>query len=362
MNVGDLVRVMEAIAPARFAASWDNVGLLVGDAASPLTHVLLAIDCTAAVLEEARSAACSAIVSYHPPIFTGQKRFLAGSIAHDAARAGVAIHSPHTALDVAAGGTNDFLADALSMTARAPLRPLEADDNAVKLVTFVPSEHVTAVSDAVFAAGAGHIGGYSSCGFRAAGTGTFFGERGTRPAVGQAGRLEECAELRFETWVPASRVRDVVQALRSAHPYEEPAFDLVRLASPPETRGMGRVGPIEPASVASIVASVKRALSVEHVLVAGRLDKNVSRVAVCAGSGGDLVSDAVASGAELFLTGELRHHDVLRAVDAGLTVMCTLHSASERGALVALERRLSVELPGVTVTRSRADAEPLTFA
>ncbi len=124
MNVGDLVRTMETIAPGRFAAEWDNVGLLVGDESSPLTRVLLAIDCTAEVLEEARRGGASAIVSYHPPIFAPQRRFLAGSIAHDAARAGIAIHSPHTAYDVAEGGTNDVLADALPMTARAPLKVL----------------------------------------------------------------------------------------------------------------------------------------------------------------------------------------------------------------------------------------------
>jgi dinuclear metal center YbgI/SA1388 family protein len=362
MNVGDLVRAMDRIAPVRFAASWDNVGLLVGDEASPMKSVLLAIDCTAEVLAEARRAGATAIVSYHPPIFSGQKRFVAGSVAFDAARAGVAIHSPHTALDVATGGTNDVLADALSMIARQPLRPLDPVDTAVKLVTFVPAEHVSSVSRAVFAAGAGQIGKYSSCGFRAAGTGTFFGEEGARPAVGEAGKLEECAELRFETLVPLARVADVVQALRAAHPYEEPAFDLVRVASPPGGQGMGRVGEIEPAAVPSVVAAVKGALALEQVLVAGPLDRLVSRVAVCAGSGGDLVGDAIASGAELFLTGELRHHDVLRAAAAGLTVVCTLHSASERAALVGLTRRLAAELPGLTITRSRVDREPLAFA
>ena len=125
MNVGDLVRAMEAIAPSRFAAPWDNVGLIVGDEGCPLARVLVTIDCTADVLDEARRERAEAIVAYHPPIFAAAKRFLAGSIAHDAARAGVAIHSPHTALDVAEGGTNDVLADAIAMTGRLPLRPLE---------------------------------------------------------------------------------------------------------------------------------------------------------------------------------------------------------------------------------------------
>jgi len=362
MRVADLVRAMEAIAPTRLAASWDNVGLLVGDEGAALSRVLLTVDCTAEVAGEARRERCEAIVSYHPPIFRPAKRFVAGSVAYEVARAGISVYSPHTALDVAEGGTNDVLADALGMTSRAPLRAVEPGDAQVKLVTFVPAEHVDAVSRAVFAAGAGRIGHYSACSFRSAGTGTFFGEEGAKPAVGEAGRLEEAPELRLETVVPVARVDDVVRALRAAHPYEEPAFDLVRLAAAPHARGFGRVGAVEPGPLRAAIERVKRALAVEHVLVAGPVDREVSRAAVCAGSGGDLVDDAIASGAHIFLTGELRHHDALRAAAAGLTAVCTLHSASERAALAGLERRLVEALPAVSVLRSRTDREPFAVA
>src|ERR1700677_5224468 len=127
MIVADLVRAMEDIAPTRFAAEWDNVGLLVGDPGSALTRVLLAIDCTPAVLDEARAQGCEAVVAYHPPIFAPHKRWLAGSIGYAAARAGIALYAPHTALDVADGGTNDVLADAVGMTERRPLRPIAPD-------------------------------------------------------------------------------------------------------------------------------------------------------------------------------------------------------------------------------------------
>jgi dinuclear metal center YbgI/SA1388 family protein len=361
VKVADLMRAMEHIAPTRFAAAWDNVGLIVGDASSELTRVLLTIDCTRAVLEDAVRGGFGAVVSYHPPIFEGQKRFLAGSPAFEAARAGIAIVSPHTALDVADGGTNDVLADALGMTDRAPLRPVQAPEVAYKLVTFVPAEHADAVSRAVFDAGAGRIGKYSSCSFRAPGTGTFFGEEGTSPAVGRAGRLEQAAELRLETVVPIDRA-DVVRALRAAHPYEEPAFDLVRLSAPPEGRGLGRVGNVPRATVRELAERVKRALGVDHVLVAGSLEREITRAAVCAGSGADLVTDALRAGAQLLLTGELRHHDALAATAAGLDVLCTRHSTSERPALAVLQRRLSELLPGVTVERSREDRDPFVFA
>jgi dinuclear metal center YbgI/SA1388 family protein len=360
-TIADLVSAMETIAPPRWAARWDNVGLLVGDAGSPLTGVLLTIDCTREVVAEARRRRVEAIVSYHPVIFDAQKRFVAPSAAFDAARAGIAVYSPHTALDAAEGGTNDVLADALGMLERRPLRGLDAGDAEVKLVTFVPAEKVDAVSHAVFAAGAGHIGKYSACSFRAPGTGTFFGEEGASPVVGQAGRLEEAPELRLETVVPVSRVPEVVRALRASHPYEEPAFDLVRLAPPPGAIGPGRVGKVTPGPVRGFVDKVKAGLGAEHVLVAGPLERTVSCAAVCAGSGGELLQDAAAAGAGLFVTGELRHHDALAAVSLGLTAVCALHSTSERKALVALERRLTEALAGVTVARSDVDREPFAF-
>jgi dinuclear metal center YbgI/SA1388 family protein len=374
MNVADLAQAMEAIAPSRFAADWDNVGLLVGDPDRPLARVLFAIDCTRAVLDEAVRTGCGAIVSYHPPIFIAEKRFVAGSVAFEAARADVALYSPHTALDVAAGGTNEVLADALGMTDRAPLRLLaplapvgkrddhDGRDGEYKLVTFVPAEHVDAVGRAIFAAGAGRIGKYSSCSFRAPGVGTFFGEDGTSPAVGEAGRLEHAPEVRLETPVPIARVDAVVAALRAAHPYEEPAFDLVRLAAPPSSWGFGRVGAVPRSTARDLVGRVKEALGVAQVTVAGGLDREVTRAAVCAGSGGDFVPDAVGGGAQLFLTGEVRHHDALRAVASGVTVVCALHSASERPVLARLRSMLAERLPGVDLALSTEDREPFVFA
>jgi dinuclear metal center YbgI/SA1388 family protein len=257
MNVGDLVRAMEAIAPVRFAADWDNVGLIVGDEQRPLARVLLAIDCTAEVLAEALREGADAIVAYHPPVFAAQKRFVAGSVAFEAARAGIAIHSPHTALDVAEGGTNDFLADVVGMTSRRPLRPSSHD-----------------------------------------------------------------------------------------------------VAAGP---GMGRVGPLAPSPVRALIDRAKAALAIDRVLVAGPIERDVTTAAVCAGSGGEFLGDALQAGAQLYLTGELRHHDALRAAAAGLTVICALHSASERAALAPLAQRLIERLPGVVVTRSLADREPFSI-
>jgi dinuclear metal center YbgI/SA1388 family protein len=228
----------------------------VGDEVAPLGRVLLAIDCTRAVVDEAVLGGCEAVVAYHPPIFDAAKRFTAGSIAYECARAGLAVYSPHTALDVAPGGTNDVLAAAIGMAAARPLR--------------------------------GHAGD---------------------PGVG----------------------------------------------------GFGRVGDIEPATLAAVTERVKGALGVPHVLVAGALHRVVSRAATCAGSGGDFIPDALAAGAHVLLTGEVRHHDALRADAAGLSLIATRHSTSERCALPALEHRLAALLPGVAVVRSEADRDPFVF-
>jgi dinuclear metal center YbgI/SA1388 family protein len=357
VKLREITSILEAIAPLGDAAAWDNVGLLVGDPAQEITRVLLAIDLTRSVLDEAKGAH-QLVVAYHPPIFDGLKRVVAGSVVFDAIRANVAIYSPHTALDVAPGGTNDVLADALGMTDRAPLRANDERDAEHKLVFFAPPGDVEKVSRAAFDAGAGRIGAYSSCSFRAPGTGTFFGEAGTNPVVGERGKLETVDELLVEMVVPTARIDDVVRALRAAHPYEEPAFDLVKLASAPRGVGLGRIGRVAKTSRAELVARAKKALGAERVHVAGPPDGDATSVAVCAGSGGDLVHEASRRGVDLYLTGELRHHDALRAAATGMTVVCALHSVSERATLPHLARRIAAAAPDVDVAVSAFDRDP----
>jgi dinuclear metal center YbgI/SA1388 family protein len=359
MQLAELVMVLEQIAPPRFAETWDNVGLLVGDPAQSVSNILLTIDYTPDVAREARDARCDAVIAYHPPIFSSLKRIDPYGVIHDAICRGVAIYSPHTALDVAPGGTNDVLADVLGLTDRHPLRLAETKSAHFKLVTFVPRQQLEKVSAAIFAAGAGRIGQYSSCSFRSEGTGTFFGEEGTNPTVGESGRLEEAAEVRLETVVPIQRVGQVIAALRGAHPYEEPAFDLNQLAAAPESIGQGRIGSFDPpVERAELCGRIKRGLGIDHLLIAGPTEGTVARAAVCAGSCGELLSDAIAAGADLYLTGEMRHHDALRAAAAGVTVVCTLHSNSERLALTHLQRRLEQALPAAKFLLSRTDRDP----
>jgi dinuclear metal center YbgI/SA1388 family protein len=360
MQLTRLLDALESIAPTRHAEASDNVGLIVGDPQQAVSKVMLTIDYTPEVAAEAGAEGCDAVVAYHPPIFDAMKRVVAGGLVFDAIRRGVALYSPHTALDVAEGGTNDMLADAIGLGPdRAPLRLAQTKANQYKLVTFVPETDAERVSRAMFDAGAGRIGDYRMCSFRSAGTGTFFGGEGTNPAVGESGRLERADELRIETVVPIAKIDVVIRALRAAHPYEEPAFDLQQLAAPPEGLGLGRIGSFSaPVERAALVERLKPELGIAQLLVAGPTDGAVTRAAVCAGACGNLLDDAIAQGAEFYVTGEVRHHDALRAARAGMTVVCTLHSNSERAVLTRLKGRLEDSLPGLPVLLSRQDRDP----
>jgi dinuclear metal center YbgI/SA1388 family protein len=361
MELKQVMQVLEEIAPTRYAEAWDNVGLLVGDPKQEVKGAMLCIDYTPEVACEAAGAQCELIVAYHPPIFSAMKRIVAPSAAFDAIRRGVAIYSPHTALDVAPRGTNDMLADALMLVDRTPLKLSQPKQTQYKLVTFVPANAIDKVSEALFAAGAGRIGQYSSCSFRSPGTGTFFGETGTNPAVGQAGKLERAEEIRLETVVPVNRIDEIVRALKQSHPYEEPAFDLNQLAAPPEGVGIGRVGKLPGDATAELLINhVKRELEIDHVLVAGDATRLVKRAAVCAGACGNLLDDAIAQRCDLYLTGEMRHHDALKAVKSGMTVVCTLHSNSERAALKRLRDDLGRRLPALECRLSQQDRDPFS--
>jgi len=362
MRLGDLITTLESIAPRAYAEPWDNVGLLVGDISQPCKRVLLTIDYTNNVAAEARKNRCDTVIAYHPPIFDGLKNVTTdgtASLVFEAIRDRLAIYSPHTALDAADGGTHDVLADAIGLPERRPLRVMETKSTQYKLIVFVPETDVEKLSAALFDAGAGQIGKYSSCSFRSPGSGTFFGEAGSHPAVGRSGRLEKAPEIRLETVVPISKLSAVLSALRSVHPYEEPAFDLNQLAAAPAGIGQGRIGVFpKPLLMSEMIERIKGNLGLDFLLISASQNQRIRKVAICAGAGGELLDDAISQGAQLYLTGELRHHDAIKVERAGMNVICTLHSNSERGVLKSLKAKLEKQLPSIHFMLSRKDRDP----
>lgn len=362
-RVADFVQAMDALAPVTLAQGWDNVGLLAGDAGAALRSVLLCIDLTPDVADEAIALGVDCVMAYHPPIFKPIARLTAAPRHVEAAvyacvRHGIAIYSTHTALDAAEGGTNDVLAELCGVIETEPLEYVPKPGHGeYKVVVFVPSADADRVADAMFAAGAGRIGDYTSCSFRTPGEGTFFGEPGANPAVGRAGKLERVQELRLETVVPAGHLSAVLSAMRATHPYEEPAHDVYAL-HPPTMRGIGRVGMLPRAiSLAALARSLKRKTQARALQIVGEPETVVSRGVFVAGAAGSLAMKADLSTGDVVVTGEIRHHDALTILRHGATAVALGHWTSERPTLGALAGRLSGRLIGVRFELSRADRE-----
>jgi len=368
-TLGQVTAALENIAPLHLAEAWDNVGLLSGEKSAPVRRVLLAMDLTPAVYADALAQRADLVFLYHPPIFKPLKNIRNDgqdppALALKLATHKIWVYAPHTALDTVAGGTNDVLAALLGATVTGSFSNQPGQGSYLKLVTFVPESAVERVAEAVFAAGAGHIGTkskYTRCSFRTPGTGTFFGDESTHPAVGQRGQLEQVAEIRLETILPADRAAAVVSALRCSHPYEEPAFDLLRMESPPETVGLGRLAQLaQPITLRKLAALGKRKLGVKTVGVLGDPDRPISSLALMAGSSGRMPLDVLRKGGnfDCLITGELKHHDVLAFHAAGVAALCFGHAESERPVLGMVQRSLREQLGGLDVSISLADQSP----
>ena len=358
--------VLEEMAPLGLAQSWDNVGLLAGDPSSELHRVLLCIDLTGAVVDEAIAGNFDLVVAYHPPIFKPISRLCADSAGNEALvfrciRGGVAIYSTHTALDAAQGGTNDVLADLCGIESTSPIETVDQPGcDRCKIVTFIPAEHVDRLAQAMAKAGAGIIGDYTHCSFRVTGKGTFLGGSSTRPAVGKRGSLECVDEIRFETVVDTCDVSAVVSALREAHPYEEPALDIYPL-KPSPVRGIGRCGELPKAiTLMQLARDLKDATEAKCVQIVGDADRDITRVIIVAGAAGSLPFKARTDKHTAVISGEIRHHDALTIQRMGLSAIALNHWTSEHPVLRSVASRLANALPGAVVELSTADAEPFT--
>ncbi len=367
MKLSEIAAEVEKIAPRNLALDWDNTGLLVGDPDKKVKSILLTIDITKDVLAEAQKLKTDLILSYHPIIWDGLKTVTSdgpGQIVYQLVRSGICVYSIHTAFDIVAGGVNDLLAEIVGIKDPEPIGDF-VDNPApeqYKLITFVPVDHVNEVADAIYRAGAGQIGNYSNCGFQTEGTGTFLPLDGARPAVGEKGRFETVAEMRLESVVGAGKVAAVVAAMRKAHPYETPAFDVVRHYDFESKFGLGRMGKLEkPTALGKIIERIKATTGARAMGIVAGDRRIVKSAAVCAGSCGKIINTAIAEGCDLYLTGELKHHLALAAQEAGLTCICLSHTVSERFALKSLAKRLKKPLKDVTIRVSKKDADPFKW-
>jgi dinuclear metal center YbgI/SA1388 family protein len=365
-TVGSVIAYLDQFAPRELAAEWDNVGLLLGDRTSPVERIMTCLTVTPTTAAEAIAARAQLIVTHHPILFRAVKRLTAdnpeGAMLLSLLRAGIAVHSPHTAFDNTTGGINDILANRLGLENRVPLRRGEGPRQC-KVAVFVPDSDLSKVSDAMFAAGAGVIGQYSQCSYRLHGTGTFFGSDASNPTVGMKGQREEVAEWRLEVVCPEDRVEAVVAALRAAHSYEEPAFDVYPLKPTPAKMGEGRFGRLpRPTPLSDLARDLRQSLACGPVAFVGTPDRLVEKVAIVCGAGGELLGDAVRARADVLLTGELRYHDCLRAEQASLALVLPGHHATERLGVEDLAERLAKQWPDLHVWASQEERDPLRWA
>lgn len=332
----DLVGKIQEIYPLDLAEAYDNVGLLIGNPGKAISRVLVALDITGEVVREATDLGADMIISHHPVIFRPVKKILScdplGALISDIIRSDINVYALHTNFDNASGGMNDIIVKLLELK---DIEPLGNNHNSrlYKLVVFVPKTHQDLVRKAILDAGAGHIGNYSHCSFNLEGTGTFRPLEGSSPFIGSEGRDERVEETRVETIVDESRFKRVVSKMKEAHPYEEPAYDIYPLENI-ISGGTGRIGSLrEKLTLGELCAVLKDRLQVPHLSVGGSLDRKITRVAVVGGAGSDFVSDSIAKGADVLVTGDIKHHEAMDSVAAGLSVIDAGHYFTEAAAL-----------------------------
>ncbi|MCK4342274.1 MAG: Nif3-like dinuclear metal center hexameric protein [Phycisphaerae bacterium] len=364
-TVARVFAALNELAPFEHAAEWDNVGLLAGWMDAPAKKALLAIDLTDAVAREALNKGVDTLVVYHPPIFKGIRAVTnqadgPTNLLPDLLAARISIIALHTALDAAAGGTNDILLDVFDPVQRYPLEPLLRENRQYKLVVFVPPREVDGLRRALSAAGAGVIGHYAECSYELAGRGTFRGDETSSPTIGRKQVLEHVEETRLEMIVPRTRLGDVVRTLSAKHSYEEPAFDVYPLHEPVGRGevGQGRVGLLKNSTRGvTLIKTLGERVDLSCALLVGNLKRRFRSVTAAAGAFG---VRAFRDPDSLVLTGEFKHHNALELQRRGITVVHLGHYASERPVLDVVRRHLKQSVRGLRLEIARRDRAPFS--
>jgi len=361
---------MEQFAPKYLAVENDRIGLQLGTLNKTISKVLVTLDVTLEVVHEAIRLGAELIIAHHAIIFRPLQKLdtstPAGQLYELLIKNDIAVYISHTNLDVTEGGVNDLLADQAGMV-KEGRKALDSvyTEQLFKLVVFVPPSHLEAVQQAVWGAGAGHIGNYSHCSYMSEGTGTYFPEEGSNPYAGRQGQLAQENEMKFETIVPASLKRKVVTAMIKAHPYEEVAYDLFALDQPGKTYGLGRAGKlVKQTTLGELAEHLKDAFQVPRLRVVGELSKEVSKIAVLGGSGARYVKSAKFAGADVLITGDIDFHTAHDALADGMMIIDAGHHIEKvmiQGVAAWLSAKCEQEKANVQIIPSEVHTEVFTF-
>ncbi len=363
MQLKDILRSIEAIAPLPLQESYDNSGLLTGHPDDSVSGALISLDVTEPVIDEAISLGYNLIIAHHPLIFKPLKRINGFSEAErcliKAIKNDIALYAAHTNLDNTVNGVNSILCRKLGLEQTSILSPVQG--NLRKLVIFVPESHAEKVRQAIFAAGAGHIGNYDSCSFNLPGSGTFRALEGTKPYVGEIGKIHTEAEIRIETVLPAWQESGVLSAARQVHPYEEVAWDSYPLTNEMPDAGSGMTGHYSiPLAENDFVQMLKDKLNTPSIRCSPFTGRKISKVAVCGGSGNFLIQDAIRSGADAFVTGELKYHDYFLA-DGRILLIEAGHYETEQFTKELLYQIVKENFPTFALQISTISTNPVNY-
>ena len=363
MTIQEIFSSIESFAPLSLQESYDNSGIICGNASAEATGALLTLDCTEAIVDEAIKKNCNLIIAHHPIIFSGLKKITGKNYVErviiKAIKNDIVIYACHTNLDNVSNGVNKVICDKLGLKNCKILSPKK--DLLKKLITFCPADKVDVVRKALFAAGAGHIGNYDECSFNSAGFGTFRGNDNTKPYVGKKGRQHREKELKVEVIMPSYLETKIITTLLAAHPYEEAAYDIIPLSNKHSNIGSGMIGELakEPTELSFLkyVKRVMKATSVRHTQL---LNKKVRKVAVCGGSGSFLLNDAIAAGADVFVTSDFKYHQFFEA-DNKIVIADIGHYETEQFTPSIFIDIISTNFPKFAVHLSKINTNPINY-
>lgn len=362
-KIKDIIQYLETIAPPAYQENYDNSGLICGNGNAEITGVLISLDATEDVVNEALSKGCNMIVAHHPIVFRGLKSLTGRNYVErtviSAIKNDIAIYAIHTNLDNVSNGVNKKICDRIGLQNTRVLAPRPATLS--KLVTFVPKEHTKEVLEAVHEAGAGNVGKYTHCSFRVEGTGTFRPGEEADPYIGSTNKQEEVNEDRVEMILPAHLERKVLTALHHAHPYEEVAYFLSPLTNFDQETGAGMVGDLEEETeLFEFLNHLKVSMSAGCIRHTKSLERKVKKVAVCGGSGSFLLLAAIAAGADVFITADFKYHEFFDAEDR-IVIADIGHYESEVFTKELIHEILSKKFTTFALNLSETVTNPISY-
>ncbi len=365
--VKDILKIIQNIAPESLAEDWDNSGIQLLPGINEIGKILICLEINEEVMKESMENGIDLIVTHHPLIFSPLKKITSenrtGEIIINLLKKNIMVYSAHTSFDSAYGGNNDYLAEVMGLENVRLLRDYSVTGY-YKLIVFVPEESLDKVRNAICDAGAGEINNYSRCTFYHKGTGTFMPNINADPYIGKADKLEKVSEYRLESIVPGEKLEKVLSCMISAHPYEEPAYDVLKLENKINSEGLGRIGDLKQEStLEEICYMIKNKLVIEEpVSFVGTAEKRIKTIGICTGSGVDLLQDAINNGCQLFITGDVKYHDAHFARQSGIALIDAKHFHTEKIFVKNMADKLNKALNNrAVVMMSEANLNPFQY-